>query len=466
MGLSVATPSGVLTGVAGFSWDGAAWQPAGRAASSVGIAGGVLDGVALCNFDGTAWQPAGRTMPDVATPTGVLDGVAVYTWSGSAWTPASGRTGAGTPSGTLRGVAAFSWDGTNWQPAGQARASVPTPYGVLDGVAVYNWTGSAWGPSAGLASLDMSFLGGPLDPRVTFTRASTGTYFDVNGTLQTAASDVPRFDYDPITHAPLGLLIEEARTNILLNSATLGTQSVAVTAQAYTLSFYGTGTITKSGTASGALVGSGAFPARVSQTFTPTAGTLTLTVSGSVLNAQLEAGAFPTSYIATVAASVTRSADVATAATSAWYSQSAGSFVGDFSMAQVPASGTQAGVFRADDGSNNNLAEVMFGPGANAASGFGQANNVNQLNVGTANSVTLGAISKVAITYGPAWGLMLNGGALTNAASGTTAPTGINRVVLGGANPTLGAWMLNGYMRRFRYWPRVLSNAEMQQVTT
>ena len=51
-----------------------------------------------------------------------------------------------------------------------------------------------------------------------FTRASIGTYFDSTGTLQTAASGVPRFDYDPVTHAAKGILIEESRTNFFLHS--------------------------------------------------------------------------------------------------------------------------------------------------------------------------------------------------------------------------------------------------------
>lgn len=51
---------------------------------------------------------------------------------------------------------------------------------------------------------------------LTFTRASTGTYFDSAGALQTAAVDEPRFTHDPVTLEPLGLLIEEQRTNLLL----------------------------------------------------------------------------------------------------------------------------------------------------------------------------------------------------------------------------------------------------------
>jgi hypothetical protein len=57
-----------------------------------------------------------------------------------------------------------------------------------------------------------------LGPLVTFTRASSATYIDSAGTLQTAATDVPRFDHNPTTGESLGLLVEEARTNLLVRS--------------------------------------------------------------------------------------------------------------------------------------------------------------------------------------------------------------------------------------------------------
>lgn len=57
-----------------------------------------------------------------------------------------------------------------------------------------------------------------MDARVTFTRASAATYFDSNGALQMAAVNAPRFDYDPVTKAARGLLIEGAVTNMLLRS--------------------------------------------------------------------------------------------------------------------------------------------------------------------------------------------------------------------------------------------------------
>ena len=205
-------------------------------------------------------------------------------------------------------------------------------------VAVPGWAkNELWRIAGAVPSLDLRFAdnksladavtGASL---ITFTRASSGTYVDSAGVLQTAAIDVPRFDHNPTTGESLGLLVEEQRTNLLLNSATLSTQSVTVAAAANTLSFYGTGTVTLTGVSTaGPLVGTGANN-RVSLTFTPTVGVLVLTVSGSVSNAQLEAGAFPTSYIPTTTAAATRSADLPSitgTAFSEWYRQDEGTFL-------------------------------------------------------------------------------------------------------------------------------------------
>ena len=56
-------------------------------------------------------------------------------------------------------------------------------------------------------------------PTLDFTRASDGTYFDSAGVLQTATTDAARFDHDPSdSNKSLGLLVEEARTNLVLRS--------------------------------------------------------------------------------------------------------------------------------------------------------------------------------------------------------------------------------------------------------
>lgn len=68
-------------------------------------------------------------------------------------------------------------------------------------------------------ALDIVFAGAQtLDPRITFTRASTATRFNASGVLTSEAINAARFDYDPVTLAPKGLLIEEQRTNLVTYS--------------------------------------------------------------------------------------------------------------------------------------------------------------------------------------------------------------------------------------------------------
>lgn len=57
-----------------------------------------------------------------------------------------------------------------------------------------------------------------VDSRITFTRASTAQRTNVFGLLESVAVNTPRIDYDPVTGACKGLLIEEARTNLLTYS--------------------------------------------------------------------------------------------------------------------------------------------------------------------------------------------------------------------------------------------------------
>ena len=77
------------------------------------------------------------------------------------------------------------------------------------------------------STLNLNFAAmGALDSRFTFTRPSTATYINNNGyvtLMGAAATNDPtkaRFNYDPTTLAPLGLLIEGAATNLTKFSET------------------------------------------------------------------------------------------------------------------------------------------------------------------------------------------------------------------------------------------------------
>ena len=68
-------------------------------------------------------------------------------------------------------------------------------------------------------STSFDFTSGSIDPRITFARAlSTATEVNSSGLVVVASADAPRLDYDPVTLACKGLLIEESRTNSALYS--------------------------------------------------------------------------------------------------------------------------------------------------------------------------------------------------------------------------------------------------------
>jgi len=269
----------------------------------------------------------------------------------------------------------------------------------------------------------------------------------------------PRFDYDPVTLAPKGLLIEEQRSNLLLNSATLSTQVVTVAATAHTLSFYGTGTIVLSGASTGTVVGTGAYPARTTLTFTPTVGVLTLTVTGSVTMAQLEAGAFATSYIPTVASQVTRAADSASMIGNnfaRWYNQTEGTV---FSSTQTLAAGGEKYNWEISDGTVNNRF-ASLGQAGNQdfyviTGGVVQANST--LAISRASAIKMaGAYKTNDITA-------VYNGTLGSPDTSATLPV-VSALHIGSARNSLVP--LNGTIARFAFYSRKLSPAEEQGITS
>ena len=310
------------------------------------------------------------------------------------------------------------------------------------------------GDSGDAPAIDWNFAGGVLPSALTFSRASLATMYDAAGTLVTASSGSPRLTYDPVTHAALGLLVEEQRTNLLLNSlldgTNLSTQSVTVAATQYTLSFYGTGQIVLSGSATATVVGTGAFPTQKTYTFTPSAGSLTLTVTGTVQFAQLEAGAFATSYIPTGAASATRAADVVTctgAAFSSWVNGTEGTLLDEFACAAM--SNSPSGASLNGYGWNDNSTQALWWDGV--------------ANTATPSTVAVGQARRQVVAWDAAgYSISANGSTPTTVTGRQPWPSARSALQLGGIG---SIQYINGPIKRVRYWRKRLTNAQLQALT-
>lgn len=303
-------------------------------------------------------------------------------------------------------------------------------------------------------------------PNISFVRASAANYFNSSGVLTSATTNEPRFDYDPVTLESKGLLVEFGRTNLLLNSASLSTQSVVVTAVAHTLSFYGTGTITLSGASTdGPLVGSGAFPTRSTLKFTPTAGTLTLTVTGTVEYAQLETSSFASSYITTAGASATRASDdPIVTPISSFYNQNEGTIFVQQSQAVI-----------------NHTTSFRFLEISNAGASFRKpvmeiaTNNLASLSTlggsplgvsNSSNTVSANTVYKVACAYASNnFRGALNG---TLASADTTVDVAtpvVDRMTIG-YSTSIPSFQISCHIQKVEYYPTRLTDARMQYLTT
>lgn len=300
--------------------------------------------------------------------------------------------------------------------------------------------------------------------RLTFTRASSASYFDAAGAMQTATTSVPRFDTNPTTLVPCGFLIEESRTNLLLGSAAPVTQNCTVAATPYTLSFYGTGTVTLSGVSTaGPLVGSGAYPTRSTLTFTPTAGTLTLTVSGTVEYANLEPGSFATSWIPTTGATATRAADVCSALTSSFaFNAAAGTLVSTFTPYAL--GGSDREVANIGDGTAANFISVFISSASGkVASGAMFTSGANQGRIDAAAAFAANTLTKAAYAWAASDRAISGNGGAPGTSATASIPTVTTLTV--GSRPG-GTVPYNGWISSLSYYPSRLSNTSLQSLTS
>lgn len=305
-------------------------------------------------------------------------------------------------------------------------------------------------PNAVRASLLYSVVPSNGNGDMTVVRTSTvATRTNSSGVIENVASNVARLNYDGGSPS---ILIEPQRTNRLLNSAVVATQTIATSGLIMTVSFYGTGTITFSGTYVGTLVGTGTNN-RVSVVFIPTTGNLVLTVTGSCTNGQVESGAYPTSYIPTVATTVTRNADVIsrdniytngliTSAGGTWFIELNNNF-------NLTRDG--AGTFQIGDALGNNFTIKAIG-----TSRLAIVKNIS--NVQTVLYTTLTDIVKIAIDWnGTTADVFVNGVKVVTATSFTT--TNMNSL-------TTSITDVPRYIKSTMLFPTPLTDAELISLTT
>lgn len=116
-----------------------------------------------------------------------------------------------------------------------------------------------------------------LDSRISFSRASSATRVNANGHIETVAANRPRFNHDPVTLRPLGLLVEDQRTNMLLHSGQFTTSSWTKTRSAVIV----TSAVSPAGTSDAAKIvedGTAADSHLISQSVTLSAGAYTRSV--------------------------------------------------------------------------------------------------------------------------------------------------------------------------------------------
>lgn len=306
-----------------------------------------------------------------------------------------------------------------------------------------------------LPKLALDFTTASLDSRITLTRSeNTATRINASGIIETVNANLPRFDYDPVTLACKGLLIEESRKNLLLNTQSLATQNVTVTAVAHTLSFYGTGQVVLSGTHLATVIGTGAYPSRQTYTFTPTAGTLTITVTGTVQYAQIEAGAFATSYIPNAGSQNTRNADVVTMTGtnfSSWYNATEGSFA---VQGNIPTLAIGQCFLSTNDGTAANRVRVIT------------VTTTSLRFSSITNSVEDGSITRTIANgqnnFSIAYKLNNNGFAVNGGTTGTDTSVVVPPVNKLDIGAQLNSNFLCGHIQKISYYPQRLTSAEVQ----
>ena len=211
---------------------------------------------------------------------------------------------------------------------------------------------------------------------------------------------------------------------------------------------------------SGVLSGSGD-GVRVSMTFTATAEPLIIIPYGNVAEAQLEAGSFATSYIPTSGSQQTRSADVASIPVSAvGYNDQAGTVV-------VEAQVADTSVSNAGDLRIKTTTGFIFTDAGSRVGGF-PAGSYTVYSPTTSILMRVDTVLSDGQPYKAAYSIAESNSALSvNGSSVVIDQT----TTIAGKTASLfelgkGSSFLNGHIKSIQYYPRRLTDAQLQELTS
>jgi hypothetical protein len=192
---------------------------------------------------------------------------------------------------------------------------------------------------------------------------------------------------------------------------------------------------------------------------TPTSGTVYL------YGAQMEAGAFPTSYIPTTGATATRARDLAEIPTSAFgYNNDQGSVAVEF-KSNKPSSDFYGAFVLSDGSPTNRIVHYTFNGGQHR--GAVVSSGVLEVDVVAGSRGAPSELVKFAVGFSDNnFAASLNGATAVTDTS-VTIPSGLSKLALGYYYPTNPqSNMLNGHIKSIQYYPRRLTDTQLQELTT
>ena len=303
------------------------------------------------------------------------------------------------------------------------------------------------GSESGIAYVDVRFTGANTDGISFFMDGTTG-HAAANGQTWTGACYY-RLTAGAITNATVNHAVYEANSSGTALASTSSSLAAVTSAPLAAQRISATRTNNNASTAE-------------EQLAIVVAGTGNFDFTLRIGLPQLELGAFATSVIPTSGTAATRSADVATmtgANFSNWYNQTEGTFVAEAVTARVVSTAGTGVYSTSNAAANGSVAAFYRGSGATGAT---VDDVTSQCDMSPTAALAANAVFKSAFAVkANDFAVSGNGGAVSTDTVGTLPA--MNQLLIG---QKLSAAVLNGHIRRLSYFPRRLSNAELQGLTS